>query len=54
MEIRAMDVKAMWHPHDLSELQGILNGNVLLSTIDPCQKPPIWEESHKITLTIVK
>ena len=48
MDIRATDVKATWHPYGLSELQGILNENILHSTFEPSQGTPIWEESHKI------
>ena len=32
-----MDIKATWHLHDLSDLQGTLNGNVLHLTINPSQ-----------------
>ena len=46
--IRATDVKATWHPYGLSELQGILNENILHSTFELSQGTPIWEESHKI------
>ena len=48
MDTRANNVKPTWHPHDLSELQGILNGNILHSTFGLCQGTPIWEESHEI------
>ena len=41
MDMRAIDVKAMWHPQGLSELQGILNGNILHSTFDFGQGTPI-------------
>ena len=33
-DTRWTDPKAMWHPHDLSGLQGILNGNNLHLTIN--------------------
>ena len=41
-------VKATWHPHGLSKLQEIPNGNILHPTIDPGQWTLIWEESHQI------
>ena len=47
MDTRATDVKATWHPWGLSELQGILNGNILHSTFDSGQGTPIWKESCK-------
>ena len=47
MDIRATDVKATWHPYGLSELQGILNGNILHFTFDSDQGTPIWKEFHK-------
>ena len=34
-DMRWMDPKAMWHPHDLSGLQGILNGDNLHLMINP-------------------
>jgi len=37
---RPTDTKAMWHPHGLSKLQGILNGNILRPTITPGQWSP--------------
>ena len=47
MDTRAIDVKATWHPRGLSELQGILNGNILHFTFDFGQGTPIWKESRK-------
>ena len=47
MDTRAIDVKATWHPRGLSELQGILNGNILHFTFDSSQGTPIWKESRK-------
>ena len=47
MDMRAIDVKAMWHPQGLSELQGILNGNILHSTFDFGQGTPIWKNPIK-------
>ena len=37
---RPTDIKATWHPHDLSKLQGILRGNILHPTIGPGQWNP--------------
>ena len=37
---RTMDIEAMWHPHGLSKLQEILNGNILHPTIAPGQWSP--------------
>ena len=37
---RLTDTEATWHPHDLNELQGILNGNTLCPTIAPGQWRP--------------
>ena len=37
MGLRPTDIMATWHPHGLSELQGILNGNTLRPTIAPGQ-----------------
>ena len=48
MDTRATNVKAMWQPQGLSELQGILNGNILRSMFGLGQGSPIWEESHEI------
>ena len=48
MDMRATNVKAMWNLHVLSELQGILNGNILRPTLGFGQRTPIWEESHEI------
>ena len=45
---RATNVKATWHPYGLSELQGILNGNILRSTFGLGQGTLVWEESHEI------
>ena len=39
-DTRWTDIKAMCHPHGLSELQGILNGNILHPMIDPSQWNP--------------
>ena len=48
MDMRATNGKATWHPCGFSELQGILNGNILRSTFDLGQATPIWEKSQEI------
>ena len=40
MGLRLMDTEATWHPYGLSKSHGILNGNILRSTINPSQWNP--------------
>ena len=42
---RPTDTEATWHPHGLSKLQGILNGNILCPTIAPSQWSPYMERN---------
>ena len=37
---RLMGIRVTWHPHGLSKLQGILNGNILHLTVDLGQWNP--------------
>jgi len=43
MGLRPTNTKAIWHPHSLSKVQGILNGNMLRPTIASGQWRPYME-----------